>query len=59
MAKEKEAISVRVTPQFKKYALKACQALGFNSIPEFLKGSAIAFAASQGIKPENEVDDGE
>lgn len=57
MAKEKEAVSVRVTPEFKRYAEKASRVLGFNSIPEFLKGSAIAFAASQGIKPE--VQDGE
>lgn len=53
----KDAITVRVTPEFKIYAEKACRVLGFNSIPEFLKGSAIAFAASQGIKPE--VQDGE
>jgi hypothetical protein len=59
VSKEKEAISIRVTPEFKKYALKACRTLGFNSIPEFLKGAAIAFAASQGIKPEIEVSDGE
>lgn len=53
----KNAITVRVTPEFKDYAEKARLALGFNSIPEFLKCSAIAFAASQGIKPE--VQDGE
>ena len=58
MAKDKKAVTVRITPEFEKYALKACRLLGFNSIPEFLKGSAIAFAESQGIKPEVEVNDG-
>lgn len=53
----KDAITVRVTPEFKNYAVKASRKLGFNSIPDFLKGAAIAFAASQGIKPE--VQDGE
>jgi len=59
VTKGKEVISVRSTPEFKRFAEKACRVLGFNSIPEFLKGSAIAFAASQGIKPEIEVSDGE
>lgn len=57
MTKGKKVISVRVTPEFEQFAEKACRILGFNSVPELLKGSAIAFAALQGIKPE--VKDGE
>jgi hypothetical protein len=52
VAIKKEDIHIRVTPEFKGYAEKACRVLGFNSIQEFLKASAIAFGALQGIKPD-------